>query len=93
MTTTSVARPDYEAHVRATRSTFPEVVQEMRGILGAKLCAYLGSVRKLALSTSGRTVPANRVPTCSDVCALPCKRLRRSQRPTQRRSRKPGFKG
>ncbi len=46
MTTTPVARPDYEAHVRATRSTFPEVVREVRDILGARLCAYLGSVKE-----------------------------------------------
>ena len=46
MTSTPVARPDYEAHVRATRSTFPEVVREVRDILGPKLCAYLGSVKE-----------------------------------------------
>ena len=46
MTTTPVARPDYDAHVRATRSTFPEVVQEVRDILGARICAYLGSVKE-----------------------------------------------
>ena len=46
MTTTPVARPDYEAHVRATRSTLPEVVREVRDILGARLCAYLGSVKE-----------------------------------------------
>ena len=46
MATTSVSRPDYEAHVRATRSTFPEVAGDVREILGAKLCAYLGSVKE-----------------------------------------------
>ena len=46
MTSSPVARPDYEAHVRATRSTFPEVVREVRDILGLKLCAYLGSVKE-----------------------------------------------
>ena len=46
MATTPVARPDYEAHVRATRSTLPEVVREVREILGARLCAYLGSVKE-----------------------------------------------
>jgi len=46
VTTTPVARPDYEAHVRATRSTLPEVVREVRDILGARLCAYLGSVKE-----------------------------------------------
>ena len=47
MTTTPVARPDYEAHARATRSAFPAVVREIRGILGARLCAYLGSVKEI----------------------------------------------
>ena len=46
MTTTPVARPDYDAHARATRSPFPEVVREMRDLLGARLCAYLGSVKE-----------------------------------------------
>ena len=46
MTSTPVARPDYEAHVRATRSTFPEVVREVRDILGPRLCAYMGSVKE-----------------------------------------------
>ena len=46
MTATPVARPDYEAHARATRSTFPEVVREVRDILGPRLCAYLGSVKE-----------------------------------------------
>ena len=46
MTTTPVARPDYDAHARATRSSFPTVVREIRDILGARLCAYLGSVKE-----------------------------------------------
>ena len=46
MTTTPVARPDYAAHARATRSSFPVVVREIRDILGARLCAYLGSVKE-----------------------------------------------
>ncbi len=41
-----VARPDYAAHVRAVRSSFPEVVAALREILGLKLCAYLGSVKE-----------------------------------------------
>jgi hypothetical protein len=41
-----VARPDYPAHVRAVRSSFPEVVTALREILGLKLCAYLGSVKE-----------------------------------------------
>ena len=44
MTTTLVACPDYDAHVRATRATFREVTVEPRDILGARLCAYLSSV-------------------------------------------------
>jgi len=46
LTVSSVARPDYAAHVRAVRSTFPEVVAALREILGLKLCAYLGSVKE-----------------------------------------------
>ena len=46
MATISASRPDYDAHVRATRSTFPEVARDLREILGAKLCAYLGSVKE-----------------------------------------------
>jgi hypothetical protein len=41
-----VARPDYAAHVRAVRSSFPEVVTALREILGLRLCAYLGSVKE-----------------------------------------------
>jgi hypothetical protein len=41
-----VARPDYAAHVRAVRSTFPELMATLRDILGLKLCAYLGSVKE-----------------------------------------------
>ena len=44
MAMTPVARPDYDAHARAMRSAFPIVVREVRDILGARLCAYLGSV-------------------------------------------------
>jgi hypothetical protein len=44
--TLSPARPDYAAHDRATRATFPEAVSTLREILGAKLCAYLGSVKE-----------------------------------------------
>jgi hypothetical protein len=42
----SAARPDYAAHQRAVRASFPEVAGELRSILGAKLCAYLGSVKE-----------------------------------------------
>lgn len=37
---------DYDAHVRATRATFPDVVRELQDIVGAKLCAYIGSVKE-----------------------------------------------
>ncbi len=46
MPATSIARPDYDAHVRATRATFPDVVRELQDIVGAKLCAYIGSVKE-----------------------------------------------
>jgi hypothetical protein len=39
-------RPDLEAHTRATRAEFPEVVAELRELLGARLVAYLGGVRE-----------------------------------------------
>jgi hypothetical protein len=44
--TVSRERPDYVAHERATRATFPEVVTMLNEILGSKLCAYLGSVKE-----------------------------------------------
>jgi hypothetical protein len=46
VTVSPVARPDYAAHVRAVRSSFPEVVAALRETLGLKLCAYLGSVKE-----------------------------------------------
>jgi hypothetical protein len=46
MAAISSARPDYLAHERAIRATFPEVVSLLRETLGAKLCAYLGSVKE-----------------------------------------------
>ena len=42
MAVSSAARPDYAAHSRAVRASFPEVVGALREILGLKLCAYLG---------------------------------------------------
>lgn len=42
----STARPDWAAHNRVVRASFPEVAGELRAILGAKLCAYLGSVKE-----------------------------------------------
>jgi len=46
MAAVSTARPDYVAHERAIRATFPEVATLLRDILGAKLSAYLGSVKE-----------------------------------------------
>jgi len=46
MAVSPVARPDYAAHVRAVRSSFPEIVAALREILGLKLSAYLGSVKE-----------------------------------------------
>lgn len=40
------ARPDFTAHTRAVRASFPEVAAELRDVLGARLVAYLGSVRE-----------------------------------------------
>lgn len=40
------ARPDFAAHTRTVRASFPEVVAELREVLGARLVAYLGSVRE-----------------------------------------------
>jgi hypothetical protein len=46
MAVSPAGRPDYAAHNRAVRSSFPEVAAALRGILGLKLCAYLGSVKE-----------------------------------------------
>ena len=46
MAVSPVGRPDYAAHIRSVRSSFPEVVAALREILGLKLCAYLGSVKE-----------------------------------------------
>ena len=40
------ARPDFAAHTRAVRASFPELVSELRSVLGARLVAYLGSVKE-----------------------------------------------
>ncbi len=42
----SAARPDYAAHQRAVRASFPEVAADLRAILGARLCAFLGDVKE-----------------------------------------------
>jgi hypothetical protein len=40
------ARPDFAAHTKAVRASFPELVSELRSALGARLVAYLGSVKE-----------------------------------------------
>lgn len=45
MTVQPVARPEL-AHVQATRAAFDEVASSLRDLLGAKLTAYLGSVKE-----------------------------------------------
>lgn len=40
------ARPDFEAHSKAVRASFAEVSEQLRSVLGARLVAYLGSVRE-----------------------------------------------
>jgi hypothetical protein len=40
------ARPDFAAHTKAIRASFPELVSELRSVLGARLVAYLGSVKE-----------------------------------------------
>ena len=41
----SIARPDL-AHSRVMRAELPEVVSELRDLLGASLTAYVGSVKE-----------------------------------------------
>jgi len=46
MTTSSPARPGLEAFERSVRLPVPQLVTELRDLLGAKLVAYLGGVRE-----------------------------------------------
>jgi hypothetical protein len=46
MAVSASARPDYAAHVHAVRASLPEVVDSLRSILGARLCAYIGAVKE-----------------------------------------------
>lgn len=39
-------RPDLEAHAHAIRADFATVARELRELLGARLTAYLGSVKE-----------------------------------------------
>ena len=40
------ARPDFAAHTRAVRASFPDLVAELRSVLGARLVAFVGSVKE-----------------------------------------------
>jgi hypothetical protein len=40
------SRPDFSGHTRSVRASFPEVAHDLRGLLGARLVAYLGSVKE-----------------------------------------------
>ncbi len=42
----TLTRPDLAAHAHAVRIPFSEVAFELRALLGARLVAYLGSVRE-----------------------------------------------
>jgi hypothetical protein len=46
MSTSSPARPGLEAFERSVRLPVPQLVTEVRDLLGAKLVAYLGGVRE-----------------------------------------------
>ena len=46
MTTSSPARPGLDAFERSVRLPVPQLVTELRDLLGAKLVAYLGGVRE-----------------------------------------------
>ncbi len=64
MTTTPTTRPEYAAHARAVRSEFPVIVTELRELLGARVCAALGSVREtraIAQWAAGSRTPSTAV--------------------------------
>jgi hypothetical protein len=42
----TAARPDLPAHAEAMRLSFPDLTAQLRGMLGARLVAYLGSVKE-----------------------------------------------
>jgi hypothetical protein len=62
MATIERSRPDLDAHARATRAAFPEVVAELRDGLGARLVAYLagvGETRAVNEWTEGKRTPSD----------------------------------
>lgn len=46
MSVASAPRPDLSAHAHAMRVGFATVVKELRGLLGARLVAYIGGVNE-----------------------------------------------
>jgi len=46
MAVAPAARPDLDAHERAIRAPFPDVVAQLRAILGARLVAYVAGVKE-----------------------------------------------
>ena len=57
-------RPDFAAHQRAVRAPFPDVAQELRELLGARLAAYVGGVaetRAVREWAEGARTPGNEV--------------------------------
>jgi hypothetical protein len=54
------ARPDFTAHTRSVRATFPEVAGELRALLGPRLTAYLGGVQETR--AVNQWAEANRTP-------------------------------
>jgi len=90
--TVSTARPDYAAHQRAVRASFPEVASMLREILGAKLCAYLGSVKETRAVNEWADGHGSRALGLNSGSASRCRSRWRSPMRTVRMWRKPGFK-
>jgi hypothetical protein len=64
VTVTDHARPDLEAHAHAMRADFPQVANELRQLLGARLLAYLGGVgetRAVHQWADGERVPSDAI--------------------------------
>jgi hypothetical protein len=62
--TTAVARADHRAYERSVRLSVPELVDELRSLLGARLVAYVGSVsetRAVRQWAEGEREPAEAV--------------------------------
>lgn len=62
MAVKSPARPELEAYERAMRAGFPDVVARLSELLGARLVAYIGSVKETRAVhewAAGAREPAN----------------------------------